>query len=122
MRCGQRRSEDAEERMTISYSFDLFPSQHIQHPHLSLLEERREEGDGHYGGIRLRMERSKSHLEDEMTTLKASGSTALIVPVAFDLENGPEGCSIVVDTGRGYRCGKKTSRLTERFTRWPWPG
>ena len=35
----------------VSYGFDVLSSQDVQCPHLSLLEERRKECDGHYGQV-----------------------------------------------------------------------
>lgn len=33
----------------VSHSFDVLSPQNVQHPHLPLFKERREEGDGHCG-------------------------------------------------------------------------
>ena len=44
-----RSAEKIRVARIAPYSFDILSSQHIQSPHLSLLEERREEGDGHCG-------------------------------------------------------------------------
>ena len=38
-------------RKRVSYSFDVLSSQDVQRPHLPLLEEGREECNGHYGRI-----------------------------------------------------------------------
>ena len=41
-------------RKKVSYNFDIFSPQDVQRPHLSLLEEGREECNGHYGRMSLR--------------------------------------------------------------------